>query len=426
MQTIRKVFIVGGKRIPFCRSHTKYMGLSNLELITPALKSLVAEFKLEGQILGEASFGAVSKHQADWGFARECVMESGLSPMTPAYDIQKACATSLETIISIGNKIALGQIECGIAGGADTNSDVPLEFSKKFSDRLIRLQAAKNWQQKLTALKGFAPKELMPKIPAIREKRTGLSMGESAEVMAKTWGITRLEQDELAYESHRKGTLAYESGFFNDLITPCLDVQKDNLLRPDTTMDKLAKLKPSFDYTGKGTLTAGNSSSLTDGAAAVFLASEEYCLKHKLTPLAVLSFNASAAVNYTGGEGLLMAPPYALAKLLRQSQMNWQDFDFYEIHEAFAAQVLCNLKALNDEEFCRTKLNETKVFGEINREKLNINGGSLALGHPFAATGARIVGTLAKMISQEKKPKKGVISICTAGGMGVTAILESV
>lgn len=425
MKSIRPVFIVSGKRIPFMRSHTHYMGLSNQELMVPVLKALVESNHLQDQKIGEIALGAVSKHQADWGLARDCLMDSGLNPRTPATDLQKACATSLEAVIFIANKIALGQMDCGIAGGTDTNSDVPLEFSKKFSDRLLRLQGAKTLGQKIQTLKGFSPSELIPKIPAIKEKRTGLSMGESAEVMAKTWKITREEQDLLAFESHQKAARAYDQGFYDDLVISLQQQKRDGIVRAETTLEKLSKLKTVFDRSERGTLTAGNSSSLSDGASAVFLASANYCEKHGLNPLAKITHVTTEAVDYVHKEGLLMAPSYALSRLIEVSGYDWQSFDFYEIHEAFAAQVLCNLKALTDEKFCRERLKRDQVLGEIDRARMNIMGGSLAIGHPFAATGARQVASLAKMISMRQQPSKGLISICTAGGMAVTAILES-
>jgi acetyl-CoA C-acetyltransferase len=420
----RKVCIVKSKRIPFMRSGTKYTGLSNKDLMVPALKALVAELKLEGKELGEVAIGAVNKHSYDFSLARECVMDSGLSPHTPATDLQKACGTSLEAAIMIGNKIALGQIECGIAGGSDTNSDVPIEFKKKFSDRLVALNNARTFGQRVAAFKGFSPMELVPKLPAIKEPRTGKSMGESCEDMAKEWNISRENQDQLAFESQNKAVNAYESGYYNDILVPFKGQEKDGLVRPGTTLEKLSSLKPAFDKkSGKGTLTAGNSTALTDGAACVFLCSEGYAKEHGLEVLAYLTYAQSAAVDYVNDEGLLMAPAYAVPKLLKQAGITLQDFDFYEIHEAFAAQVLCTLEAWKSEEFCKNKLGLEKALGEIDFTKLNVKGGSLALGHPFAATGARIIGGLAKLLN-EKGSGRGLISICTAGGMGVTAIIE--
>ena len=423
MSEIKRVCIIAGKRIPFMRSNTHYTGLSNRDLMQPAFRALVTELNLEGKEIGEVAMGAVSKHAYDFALARECVMDSGLSPKTPATDLQKACGTSLEAVVMIANKIALGQIDCGIAGGADTNSDVPIEFKKKFSDRLLALSNARTLGQRLKALKGFSPKELMPKIPAVKEPRTGKSMGESCEDMAKTWNITRETQDQLAFESQSKAAKAYEEGFYEDLIVEFKGKKVDGILRP-ADMEKLAKLKPAFDKTsGKGTLTAANSTALTDGASCVFLCSEEYAAANNLKPLAYFAFAQSAAVNYINDEGLLMAPAYAVPKLLKQAGLALQDFDFYEIHEAFAAQVLCTLEAWKSEEFCKEKLGLDGILGEIDMSKLNIKGGSLATGHPFAATGTRIVTSLAKMLN-EKGSGRGLISICTAGGMGVTAIIE--
>ena len=423
MSEIRKVCIIAGKRIPFMRSSTKYMGLPLRKLIKPAMDALVEELNLQGKEIGEAAFGAVNKHAYDFALAREIVMDSGLSPKTPATDMQKACGTSLETVIMLGNKIALGQIDSAIAGGVDTNSDVPIEFKKSFSDRLLKLAAARTMGQRLKCLAGFNPKEMLPKLPALKEGRTGLSMGESCEVMAKEWGITREAQDELAFESQKKAAAAYDEGFYDNMVVDFMGAKKDGIIR-DTKMDKLKSLRPAFDKeSGKGTLTAANSTALTDGASCVFLCSEEYAKENNLEPMAYLTYAQSAAVNYVNDEGLLMAPAYAVPKLLKQAGITLQDFDFYEIHEAFAAQVLCTLEAWKSEDFCKEKLGLDGALGEIDFNKLNVKGGSLALGHPFAATGARIVTGLAKILN-EKGSGRGLISICTAGGMGVTAIIE--
>jgi len=423
MSVIKKVCIVDGSRIPFCRSGSSYLKKSNKDLMSAAMSDLVKKLKLENKEIGEVALGAVSKHAADFGLARECAIESGLSFSTPAFDIQKACGTSLEAAIAIGNKIALGQIDCGIAGGCDTNSDVPIEFKKKFSDRLIELNHARSTGQKIKAFKGFSFKELLPKLPAVKEPRTGMSMGESCEVMAKNWKVTRKEQDELAFTSHQNAEKAYIEGFFDDLIVPFNGVSKDNIVRGNTTLEKMGSLRSAFDKSEKGTLTAANSSPLTDGASCVFLCSEEYAKENNLSVKARLSFVQSAAVDYINDEGLLMAPAYAVPKMLEKANLTLQDFDFYEIHEAFAAQVLCTLKAWESEEFCKNKLGLDKSLGSIDRSKLNVKGGSVALGHPFAATGTRILASLAKMID-EKGSGRGLISICTAGGMGVTAIVE--
>jgi len=421
----KKACIIAGKRIPFMRSSTKYMGIPLRELMKPAMDALVSQLSLEGKEVGEVAMGAVNKHSYDFALAREMVMDSKLSPMTPATDLQKACGTSLETVITLGNKIALGQIDCAIAGGADTNSDVPIEFKKKFSDRLLKLAAAKDLGSRLKALARFSPAEIIPKLPALKEGRTGKSMGESCEDMAKTWGITREAQDQLAFDSQTKAAKAYEEGWYDDMVTEFKGAKVDGILRV-APLEKLAKLKPAFDKeSGKGTLTAANSTALTDGACCVFLCSEEYAEENNLTPMAFLTYAQSAAVDYTGDEGLLMAPAYAVPKMLKKAGITLQDFDFYEIHEAFAAQVLCTLEAWKSEDFCKNKLGLDAPLGEIDFTKLNVKGGSLALGHPFAATGGRIVTGLAKLLN-EKGSGRGLISICTAGGMGVTAILEKI
>ena len=421
--SIKKVCIVGGQRIPFSRSMSAYMGVSNQSLMTATLESLVQKFKLQGVELGEVALGAVMKHSKDWNLAREVTLGSSLSPRTPAYDIQQACGTSLEAAILIGNKIALGQIEAGIAGGCDTNSDLPIVFGEKFSHSLLRSFKSKTQWGKVKELMSLRPKDLKPVFPGVLEPRTGLSMGQSCERMAQKWNISRQDQDQLAFESHQKAAQAYENGFFDDLIVPFQGLTKDNNVRANTSLEKLATLKPAFDRSDKGTLTAGNSTPLTDGASCVLLCSEEWAQQRQLPVLAHLTYSQTAAVDFVNDQGLLMAPAYAVPKLLKQANLSLQDFDFYEIHEAFAAQVLCTLKAWESEEFCKDKLGLSQALGSIDRDKLNTNGGSVAVGHPFAATGTRIVASLAKMLNA-KGSGRGLISVCTAGGMGVTAILE--
>lgn len=423
LEQTRKVCIIKGKRIPFMKSGTKYLGLSNLQLMTPALNALIADLGLEGKEVGELIMGAVNKHSYDFALARECVMESTLSPMTAATDIQKACGTSLEATGMIAYKIALGQIECGIAGGSDTNSDIAIEYKKRFSDRLLALNHAKSVGDKFKAFSGFSPTELLPKFPAIKEPRTGKSMGESCEEMAKTWSISRQEQDELAHQSQANALKAQEEDFFEDLVVLFKGTNKDGLIRKGSSLEKLASLKPAFDKTTNGTLTAGNSTALTDGASCLFLCSEEYAKENNLEVQAHLTFIESAAVNYIDEEGLLMAPAYAVPKMLKRANLTLQDFDFYEIHEAFAAQVLCTLKAWEDENFCKNRLGLGAALGSIDRSKLNVKGGSLAIGHPFAATGTRILAQAAKILNENGKGR-ALVSICTAGGMGVTAIVE--
>jgi acetyl-CoA C-acetyltransferase len=379
---------------------------------------------LQGQRLDDVAAGAVMKHSSQWNLTRESVLGSGLAAETPGLDLQRACGTSLEAAILLGNKVALGQIDCAIAAGVDTVSDPPVVYPRSFQQLLLRSYRGKSFTERVSPWFGLRLKSLRPVLPGIAEPRTGLSMGESTELMVKTWGITRAEQDQLALESHQKAAAAYASGFYKDLVRDYLGVSRDNNIRDDTSLEKLGKLKPVFDTSGAGTLTAGNSTPMTDGASAVLLATEAWARERSLPVLAYLSYGAVAAVDYIEKkEGLLMAPAFAVPRMLNDAHLTLQDFDFYEIHEAFAGQVLCTLKAWADPAFCREKLRLPAPLGTIDRSKLNVKGGSLAIGHPFAATGTRIVATLAKILD-ENRAKRGLISVCTAGGMGVTAILE--
>jgi acetyl-CoA C-acetyltransferase len=422
-QGIRRVAVIGGNRIPFARSNTAYSKISNQELLTSALRGLVDRFNLDGMRMGEVVAGAVIKHSRDFNLTRESVLSCGLAPETPAYDIQQACGTGLEAAILVANKIALGQIECGIAGGTDTTSDAPIGVGEGLREILLDLNRAKTTKERLKILGRFRPGYLVPEIPENGEPRTGMSMGDHCQVTAKEWSIAREDQDRLAWESHQKLAKAYEEGFFDDLMTPMAGLDKDNILRPDTTLEKLAALKPCFDREN-GTMTAANSTALTDGASGVLLASEEWAKAHNMEVKAWLTFSEVAAVDFVDKkEGLLMAPAYAVPRMLERAGLTLQDFDFYEIHEAFAAQVLSTLKAWEDPGFCRERLGLDKPLGTIDRDKLNVKGSSLATGHPFAATGGRIVATLAKLLEQ-KGSGRGLISICAAGGQGVTAILE--
>jgi len=420
----RRVAIVGGARIPFARGNGAYAQVGNQEMLVAALRGVVERFGLLGQRVDDVAAGAVMKHSSQWNLTRESVFDSGLAAETPGLDLQRACGTSLEAAILLGNKIALGQIECGIAGGVDTVSDPPVVFPRSFQQLLLRSFRGKGALERLAPWFGLRPSNFRPVLPGIAEPRTGLSMGESTELMVKTWGISRAEQDQLALESHQRAAAAYAAGFYKDLVRDYLGLSQDNNIRADSTLEKLGKLRPAFDFSGAGTLTAGNSTLMTDGAAAVLLASEAWARDRNLPVLAYLRYGKVAAVDYIEKkEGLLMAPAYAVPRMLKDAQVGLQDFDFYEIHEAFAGQVLCTLKAWADPNFCREKLGLPGALGSIDRSKLNVKGGSLAIGHPFAATGARIVATLAKILD-ESKAKRGLISICTAGGMGVTAILE--
>jgi len=422
---VRRVAIVGGLRIPFARAHGAYASVGNQDMLTETFRALVDKYTLKGERLGDVIAGAVVKHSRDFNLVRECVLSSGLDATTPGLDTQRACGTSLEAAIAIGNKIALGQIDAGIAGGVDTVSDPPIVYPTSYQQVLLRSYRGRSFGQRIAPFFGLRPRDFKPVMPGVIEPRTGLSMGQSCEIMAKTWKISREAQDHLAYESHMKASAAWKSGFFDDLVVPYLGLKVDNNLRGDTTIEKLAKLKPTFDTSGTGTLTAGNSTPLTDGASAVLLASEEWAAARKLPVLAYLRYGKQWAVDFASGkDGLLMAPAYAVPAMLKDADLGLQDFDYYEIHEAFAAQVLCTLAAWESADYCRERLGLTGPLGSIDRSKLNVKGSSVAVGHPFAATGTRILSVLAKLLGTDPGARRGLISVCTAGGMGVTAIVE--
>ncbi|MEV5536994.1 acetyl-CoA C-acetyltransferase [Saccharopolyspora shandongensis] len=424
MATVRRVAIIGGNRIPFARSGGPYARASNQDMLTAALDGLIARFGLQGERLGEFVAGAVLKHSRDFNLARETVLGSRLDPRTPAHDVQMACATGLESVVSVANKIALGQLDVGIAGGVDSASDAPIAVNEDLRRVLLRANHARSAAGRLKALAGIRPQHVVPEIPRNAEPRTGLSMGEHAAKTALAWEIGREEQDELAARSHQRLAAAYDRGFFDDLITSFQGQARDQNLRPDSSVEKLAKLKPVFGRGEGATMTAGNSTPLTDGASTVLLASEEWAEQRRLPVLAYLGEVVSGAVDHVSGDdGLLMAPAYAVPELLDRTGLGLGDFDFYEVHEAFASQVLATLKAWQDPEFCKDRLGRAEPVGEIDPAKLNVNGSSLAAGHPFAATGGRIVATLAKLLA-EKGTGRGLISICAAGGQGMTAILE--
>ena len=420
----RRVAVVGGSRIPFCRAHSVYRDCSNQEMMAAALTGLVNKYDLKGQTLGDVALGAVIKHSRDWNLARESLIDSGLSPKTPGLDLQRACGTSLEACAIIANKIALGQIDSGIAGGVDSISDAPVVYPDSYRKILLDVFRGRSAMQRILPWFRLRPKHFKPELPGVTEPRTGLSMGESTELIAREWDVQREHQDQLALASHVKAGNAYDEGWYEDLVIPFMDCEEDNNIRRDSTFEKLAKLKPVFSKDSAATLTAGNSTPLTDGAAAVLLADEEWARLKNVPVTAYLTFVKVAAVNFVDDEGLLMAPAYAVSEMLRDANLRLQDFDFYEIHEAFAAQTVATLKAWQSEKFCREKLGRNEALGPIDLTKLNVKGGSLAMGHPFAATGARIVGTMAKLL-HEKGSGRGLISVCTAGGMGVTAIMEA-
>lgn len=422
-KTLRRVAIIGSKRVPFCRSYTGYNDETNLSLMTTAIAGLVDAYGLRGEKIDEVMGGSVIGHSRDFNIAREAALNAGLSPATPGTTMQIACGTSLQAALNLGAKIASGEIESGIATGSDTISDSPVVFGDKFAKRLAKLGRARSFGQKMAALKGFKLRELTPVAPSVAEPRTGLAMGQHCELMAKEWSITREEQDQLAFNSHQNATKAIEEGFHDDLVVSCAGVLKDNNVRSDSTLEKMATMKPAFDRkSGKGTLTAANSTPLTDGGSAVLLASEDWAKARGLPVLAYLTMGSVSANDFAAGDGLLMAPTIAVSDLLGRAGIGFGDIDLFEIHEAFAAQVLCTLKAWNDKAYCRDVLGRAKVLGKVPAAKLNIKGSSLAYGHPFAATGARILGHTAKLLNETNK-QTALISVCTAGGMGVAALV---
>ena len=419
----QRVAIIGGLRIPFVKSFKEYSRATNQEMLTASMQALVKKYSLAGKLLGDVSFGAVMKSSLDWNISREVVLGSDLDPRTPAFNVQRACGTSLDTVNLIALKIATGQIESGVAGGSDTNSDLPVMVKRALAWKLIDLNNAKSLGESISKFFKISLRDLSPVFPGIVEPRTSMSMGQHTEKMVKEWNISREAQDQLAFESHAKAAQAYREGFYADLIVPFKGATRDTIVREDTSLEKLSKLKPAFDKSAQGSLTAGNSTIFTDGAAAVMLSSEKFARENNLTVQSYFVDSQATAVDYVHGAGLLMAPTVAVAQLLQRNNLKLQDFDFYEIHEAFAGQVLCTLKAWESEEYCRKEFGLDKALGSIDRKKMNVKGGSVALGHPFGATGSRIIGAMSKLLS-EKGKGRGLISICTAGGMGVAAILE--
>lgn len=422
-EQVRRIAVIGGSRIPFCRSNSVYAEKTNMDLLAAALQGLVDRFDLHGRKFDELTAGAVTTHSRDWNLAREALQSTTMSPLTPGVTMQQACATSLQGALYIGARIASGQIECGIAAGTDTTSDFPVTYGKKFSRRMARLGRARSFKQRMKAFKGFSPGELKPVFPANGEPRTGLSMGQHCDRMAREWQVSREAQDQLALDSHLNAAKAWDQGFFDATVTPWAGVSRDNNIRGDSTLEKLGSLRTVFSTGGEATMTAGNSTPLTDGAAAVLLASEEWAEANGLPVQAYLTAGRAAAVDYVNDEGLLMAPTVAVAELLQARGLTLQDFDYYELHEAFAAQVLSTLAAWESEDYCRDRLGLDAPLGSIDRKKMNVKGGSVAIGHPFAATGARIIGNLGQIL-EDAGSGRGLISVCTAGGMGVAAIME--
>jgi acetyl-CoA C-acetyltransferase len=425
MTELRKVAIVGSARIPFARGNTAYVEETNLSMLGTVLSGLADKYGLKGEKIDEVMAGAVIGHSRDFNIAREAALDAGLSPRTPGTTMQIACGTSLQAALTLGAKIASGEIDSGIAAGSDTVSDSPIVFGNKFQHRMIDLNKARSTKEKFGAFAGFSFGELTPVAPSVNEPRTGMSMGQHCELMAREWGITREAQDALAVASHRNAAKAYDEGFHDDLLVQCVGLVRDNNVRADANLEKMATLKPAFDKSsGNGTLTAGNSTPLTDGAASVLLASEEWARARGLPVMAYLTMGRVAGNDFAHGEGLLMAPTIAVSELLGRANLTFEQIDYFELHEAFAAQVLCTLKAWTDPDYCKNVLGRDAVLGAVDPAKINVKGSSLAYGHPFAATGARILGVAAKLLSTEPG-KRALISVCTAGGQGVAALVES-
>lgn len=421
---LRRVAIIGGSRIPFCRAYSGYVDETNMSMLSTALSGLADKYGLRGEKIDEVMAGAVINHSKDFNLAREATLDAGYSPFTPGTTLQIACGTSLQAALTLGAKIASGEIESGIAAGADSISDSPVVFGHKFAHRMINLSRARSLGERLGVLKGFSFGELKPIAPSVNEPRTSMSMGQHCELMAREWDITREDQDALALKSHQNAVAAYDSGFHDDLIVPCAGIVRDNNVRADSSLEKMATMKPAFDRrSGQGTLTAANSTPLTDGASSVLLGSEEWAKERGLPVLACLTMGSVSANNFAAGDGLLMAPTIAVSDLLKRAGIGFKDIDLFEIHEAFAAQVLCTLKAWQDKKYCKDVLGRDRVLGKIDPAKINVTGSSLAYGHPFAATGARILGSAAKLLGTRRK-KRALISVCTAGGMGVAALVE--
>lgn len=421
--TNRPVAVAGSMRIPFVKSFREYSRVSNQEMLTATVQALINKLKLNGELVGDVALGAIMNSSKDWNLSREVVLGTDLNAGTPAFNVQRACGTSLETVNLIALKISAGQIDSGIAGGSDTNSDLPIMASQALAWKLIDANQAKSLGQRVSKFLTIKPSDLKPVYPNIVEPRTGMSMGQHTEKMVKQWNILREEQDALALLSHKNAAKAYADGFYDDMLAPFKNVTRDTIVRADTTMEKLGALKPAFDKSGAGTLTAGNSTLFTDGAASVFLSSEEYAKQRGFQVQAYITDVQATAIDFVRGAGLLMAPTVAVAQLLKRNNLRLQDFDFYEIHEAFSGQVLCTLKAWESDDYCRNELHLDRALGSIDRDKMNVKGGSVALGHPFGATGARVVANMAKLLS-EKGSGRGLVSVCTAGGMGVAAIME--
>jgi acetyl-CoA acyltransferase len=419
---------VAGLRTPFAKANTALKELTSVELGVLAVRELVERTELDLTSLDLVVFGQVIPTPLCTSVAREVVLRSGLPKRVQAHTVSRACATSVQAITDAADQIALGHADVAIAGGTEAMSDPPIFASRALAHALAELQRAKTGLDKAKVLGRLSLGDLAPVPPALREPTTGLLMGDSAEKMAKENGISREAQDRFAYGSHRRATAAIEAGKLKDEVMvvrlpPDFEqvVDRDNLVRPDTTLEALAKLGPVFDRR-HGTVTAGNSSPLTDGAAAVLLMSEERCRAMGIKPLGFLRSYAYAALD--PGEQLLMGPAYAAPMALERAGMTLQDVTLVDMHEAFAAQCLSNLQGFASKKFAEQKLGRSAPLGEIDPERLNVNGGSIALGHPFGATGARMVTQTLRELGR-RGGGTALLTLCAAGGLGAAVVVEA-
>ncbi|MEM9188659.1 MAG: acetyl-CoA C-acyltransferase FadI [Myxococcota bacterium] len=424
----KRVAVVAGLRTPFAKQGTAYKDVSALDLGKLAVTELLQRTGVEPSEIGQVVYGQVVPSLSGPNIAREIVLGTGMPQDIEAYSVSRACATSYQSTVNVAESILAGSVDCGIAGGSDSASDVPIAVSKKLADALVTASKARTLPDRLRAFKNLKPKDLIPVPPALKEMSTGLTMGESAEKMAKENGISRADQDAYAHRSHTRTAKAWNDGRFADEVMTVYvppkykgSIGEDNLVRKDSTLEGYEKLRPVFDRK-HGSVTAGNSSPLTDGASALLLMRED---KAKALGFDVLGFIRSYSFAALDPRGqLLMGPSYATPIALDRAGIELSDIDLVDMHEAFAAQILSNTQAFESDAFAREKLGRKKRIGEIDWDKFNVNGGSIAIGHPFAATGARqITQTLHEL--KRRGGGLGLVTACAAGGLGAAMVLEA-
>jgi len=419
----RTIWLAAGLRTPFVGVDGPFAHRDSLALSVPVVQAMAP--LAVGQI-DFAVWGAVVANLAYANLAREVWLEAKLDPHVPTFTTIMQCSTSMVGVFEAAGILGSGGRSLALVGGVESMTRVQIGLGQNLSDWLRQVVQARSFSQRLSALRKLRASDIRLFVPEVKNRVTGRSMGEHTEDMAKTWNISRYEQDELALKSHRDAVAAQDRGFFSDLIFPIDGISTDHFPRRDTSLDKLGKLKPVFDRkSGKGTLTAGNSSPLTDGAAAVWVATEEGLsrLPPKTPRVRLVDFEMAAVDIFT--EGLLMAPVSAIPRILARRGLKFDDITLWEIHEAFSAQVLCHIKGLEDKDFVRKKAGVDHTFGVFPRNRINPNGGSVALGHPFAATGARILSQAVKELAAMPKGSRSIVSICADGGLGTVALLEN-